>query len=291
MPDYTTTGLIEQTKRRISMPTSQSLITTDRFISILNDELHTRIVPFLMAFREEWFVDYDDYATDGVTTEYTISSKAVGHKLRDVQLWDNGKQYLNVPRLAPEQLADSFYGFYVQNDKIIIYPNALDNGKTLRLSYFRRLNDLVSTSSAGYIATASTSSVTISTTPPATFTTNTSVDIISHNSPFSIKETLIISSVVGSTITFTTNTTAEAGDYVCLEGESVYPEIPIECIPMLCQSAGIRILEALGDTEGLQIAMANYLQIEQSAKATLSPRVDGEVKKLQNKRRLMRYIL
>ena len=60
---------------------------------------------------------------------------------------------------------------------------------------------------------------------------------------------------------------------------------------MLCQSAGIRVLESLGDTEGLQIAMANYAQIEQSAKATLSPKVDGEVKRVINRRRLMRYIL
>ncbi len=43
MPDYTTSGLIEQTKGRISMPTSQSLITTDRFISILNDEINDKM--------------------------------------------------------------------------------------------------------------------------------------------------------------------------------------------------------------------------------------------------------
>jgi hypothetical protein len=291
MPDYTTSGLIEQTKRRISMPTSQSLITTDRFISILNDELQTRIVPFLMSFREEWFVNYIDYATDGITTEYTIPSQAVGSKLRDVQIWENGKQYLNVPRLAPEQLSDSFFGFYVQNNKIIIYPNPLQTGKTLRLTYFKRLNDLVSTSSAGYITTVGSTSVSVAGTPPNTFVNGALIDIISKSSPFSVKETLEISTVVGSTINFTTATTAIAGDYACVSGESVFPEIPSECIPMLCQSAGIRCLEALGDTEGLQIAMANYIQIENSAKATLSPKVDGEVKRVQNKRRLMRYIL
>jgi hypothetical protein len=209
-----------------------------------------------MSFREEWFVNYVDYATDGITTEYTIPSQAVGSKLRDVQIWENGKQYLNVPRLAPEQLSDSFFGFYVQNNKIIIYPNSLQTGKT-----------------------------------PNTFVTGALIDIISKSSPFSVKETLEISTVVGSTINFTTATTAIAGDYACVSGESVFPEIPSECIPMLCQSAGIRCLEALGDTEGLQIAMANYIQIENSAKATLSPKVDGEVKRVQNKRRLMRYIL
>ena len=291
MPDYTTTGLIEQVKRRISIPPSQNLITTARFISILNDELQTRIVPFLMSMREEWFVTYVDYSTDGTTSEYDIPSDAVGQKLRDVQLWQNGKQYKNVPRLAPEQLVDSYFGFYVQNNKIIIYPDALASGYTLRISYFKRTNDLVSTNDAGYISTASSNQITLSTTPPATFINGAEIDIISKNSPFITKETKTISNVVGSTITFTTNTTAVTGDYACVSGESVYPNIPIECIAMLCQSAGIRVLESLGDTEGLQIAMANYAQIEQSAKATLSPKVDGEVKRVINRRRLMRYIL
>jgi hypothetical protein len=291
VPDYTTTGLIEQVKRRISIPPSQNLITTARFISILNDELQTRIVPFLMSMREEWFVTYVDYSTDGTTSEYDIPSDAVGQKLRDVQLWQNGKQYKNVPRLAPEQLVDSYFGFYVQNNKIIIYPDALASGYTLRISYFKRTNDLVSTNDAGYISTASSNQITLSTTPPATFINGAEIDIISKNSPFITKETLTISNVVGSTITFTSNTTAVTGDYACISGESVYPNIPIECIAMLCQSAGIRVLEALGDTEGLQIAMANYAQIEQSAKSTLSPKVDGEVKRVINRRRLMRYIL
>ncbi len=244
-----------------------------------------------MSMREEWFVTYVDYSTDGTTSEYDIPSDAVGQKLRDVQLWQNGKQYKNVPRLAPEQLVDSYFGFYVQNNKIIIYPDALASGYTLRISYFKRTNDLVSTNDAGYISTASSNQITLSTTPPATFINGAEIDIISKNSPFITKETLTISNVVGSTITFTTNTTAVTGDYACVSGESVYPNIPIECIAMLCQSAGIRVLEALGDTEGLQIAMANYAQIEQSAKATLSPKVDGEVKRVINRRRLMRYIL
>ena len=291
MPDYTTTGLIEQTKRRVSVPPSQSLFSTDRFISVLNDELQTRIVPFLMAFREEWFVTYVDYTTDGTTTEYDIPSDSVGQKLRDIQVWQNGKQVKNVPRLAPEQLVDAFFGFYVQNNSIIIYPNPIPSGYTLRISYFKRTNDLVSTSSAGYVSTASTNQITISTTPPTTFINGASIDIISKSSPFKVKETLTISNVVGSVITFTTNTTAVSGDYACISGETVFPNIPIECIAMLCQSAGIRILEALGDTEGLQIAMANYVQIENSAKATLSPKVDGEVKKVNNHRRLMRYII
>ena len=146
---YDTNYLIDEVKRRGAVPTSQSLFTVDKFVLMLNDELKTRIVPFLMSFREEWYVTEIDYTADGVTTEYPIPNNAVGSKLRDVSIWENNRMYRSVPRLDPDSLYDANYGFYVKNNKIIFYPNPIDANKTIRLSYFYRTPDLVKTTEAG----------------------------------------------------------------------------------------------------------------------------------------------
>lgn len=296
MSNYDTDYLVTQVKRRASMPSSQALFTPTKLVLMLDDELKTRIVPFMMAIREEWYVTTLDYTGDGTTTVYPIPSDAVGSKLRDVAIWgtgNNGNLQMenNVPRLDPDSLYDANFGFYVQNNNIVFYPHAVDNNKTIRFTYFKRVDDLVETTAAAQISVIASNTVDTSATPPSTFVTGASVQIISSSSPFKPVFESTISTVVGSTITFAdTVTDAVVGDWVCLAGQSVFPQTPIELIPCLCEAVVVKCLEALGDTDGMQSAMANYQQMELSARSTLSPRVDGAVKKIMHRKRLIRYI-
>jgi len=296
MSNYDTDYLIAQVKRRGTIPTSQSLFTPAKFVLMLDDELKTRIVPFLMALRDEWYVTTLDYTGDGTTTTYPIPADAVGSKLRDVTLWGPGnngnlKMDNNVPRLDPNSLYDANFGFYVQNNNIIFYPHAVENNKTIRFTYFKRVPDLVLTTDAAQISVIASNTVDTVATPPATFVNGASVQIVSSSSPFPVVFSSTITSVVGSTITFAdTVTDSSVGGWVCLEGQSVFPQIPIELVPCLCEAVVVKCLEALGDTDGMQSAMANYQQMELSARSTLAPKVDGAVKKIMNRKRLMRYI-
>lgn len=104
MPDYTTTGLVEQVKIRASVPTAQTLFTTSRIIGLLNDELLTFIVPFIMEVREEFFVVYKDTSIDTDTREYEVPSRAIGNKLREVTLVSNGQEIGRLIRYAPERV-------------------------------------------------------------------------------------------------------------------------------------------------------------------------------------------
>lgn len=278
------------------MPTSQALFTNAKLVLMLDDELKTRIVPFMMAIREEWYVTYREYTADGQTTVYPIPPDAVGQKLRQISTWDtptNGvyKMCDNIPRLDPDSLFDANFGFYVQGTNIVFYPNPISTQKLIRLYYVKRVDNLVETTAASLITNITGADITTSFTPPATFVPGASVQIVSQNSPFRPVFTSTISNVVGSTVTLANPiTNASVGDWLCLTGESVFPQIPIETIPLLCEAVVIKCLEALKDTDGMQAAMANYNQMELSVKATLSPRVDGSPKKIMNRKRIARYI-
>lgn len=288
---YDTSYLVDQVKRRASIPTSQQLFTVPKLVTMLNDELQTRIVPFLMSMREEWYVTEIDYTSDGSTTEYTIPSDAVGQKLRNVTIWENGKMMNDVQRLDPDALYDAVFGFYIKNNKIIFYPVAPANNKVIRISYFKRSNELVETTEAGQISLVAGNDLTLALTPPTDFIIGASVQVVSHVSPFPIILTTTIANVAGSVITLTdTPTDVSIGDWLCTEGEAVFPNIPSELVPALAQAVAVKCLAALGDTEGMQIAQNEYNQIEFSARATLSPKVDGAPKKVFNRRQIGRYI-
>ncbi len=296
MSAYDSEFLIAQVKRRASMPTSQSLFTNAKLVLMLDDELKTRIVPFVMSMRDEWYVTSLDYVSDGIRTVYPIPSDAVGSKLRDVTLWEignNGNLQMknSVARLDPDSLYDAVFGFYVQKNNIVFYPNPPGTNKTIRFTYFKRVSDLVLTTEASQVSVIASNTIDTVATPPATFVNGASVQIVSANSPFDIVFESTITSVVGSTVTFAdTVTNVTVGDWLCLAGQSVFPEIPIELVPCLCEAVVVKCLEALGDTDGMQSAMANYQQMELSARSTLAPRIDGAVKKVMNRKRLMRYI-
>ena len=70
--DFTSTGLIAQLKRRALVPTSQNLFTNSDLIAMLNEELQNRIVPYVLAVREDYFLTYKEYVQDGSMTELDI---------------------------------------------------------------------------------------------------------------------------------------------------------------------------------------------------------------------------
>ena len=294
MAQYDTDYLIAQVKRRASLPTSQNLFTDAKLVLMLDDELKTRLVPFMMSFQDNWFIARQSYSGDGSTTTFAIPSNAVGQKLKDISIWSGGTpKYSNVPRVEYENLAYATFGYYLEGTQVKFYPpsKAPATGDTVELTYYRRVSNLVGTSEARAISAISSLDIDSSTTLPSTFTTGTEIQIVSKSSPFSIVWTGEIANITGNTITLdSTPTGVSVGDWICLAGETVFAEIPIECIPMLCQSVVIRCMEAMNDREGLKNATDNFQQIQSSTLDTISPRVDSSPAKIFTGNKLMGYL-
>lgn len=293
---YTTDALVAALKRRAAIPISQQTFTEDDLVDYLNDEMESTIVPIIMDYREEFFLEHVDYdIASNTAAVFDIPTNAVGQRLRDVNLVSiasNGEESLsNLPLLALEQVSSSgrsgsfvsgLYGFRIVSNSVHLYPTHGWGQETLRLHYYGRPNELVLENQAGKITAIdyNTNVVTVNNVL-VEWIPGFVVDVIKGKQPFNtICPDQDIIAISGYNITFTDVSHLEHGDYVCNNGESVFPQIPTEGHNLLLQAAKIVILESIDDTDNIKIAKEKYTQMETNFIKAVTPRVDGQAKKI-----------
>jgi hypothetical protein len=291
--DFTSTGLIAQIKRRALIPTSQNLFTDSDLIAMLNEELQNRIIPYILAVREDYFLTYDEYTQNGSTTEINIPTNAIGNKINQVNLYTANTSdsfFQSIPRITVSQVNDYYGGYYIQGSKIKIFPQAISSG-ILRIYYYRRPSEIVLTSRTAIISTVNTNtSIVCSTNLPANITTGSLIDIVSNNQPWDTVTGRTAGTVSSATLNLTDTSDIETNYYVATRGESPFAQIPQDTIPLLIQAVVVRMMEYMGDTNGLQAALLTYAQMESDNRNLLSPRVDAQPKKISSRNRIARYL-
>lgn len=297
--DYTTTGLIKSVKRRAAVPTSQQLFTNTEILDFANDEMRSLIVPLIISMDEEYFIKKTDITLDPNESRYPIPSDASAITLRYVSFLANSPAPPNqiaeveIPRLTVEDIAGygsafgNIYtfrmGFYVEGNDMVLFPGANNNPGIMRVRYPRRVNYLVPVSSAGQIRSIDTINNTIVlSNVPTTFTVNTSICAVSSLPPF---ETVIsaqdIVSVSAPTIGLTDVSELSVGDWICLEGESTIPQIPLEAFDILNQITAVKVLESIGaDSTKITIAQKKYEEVRDQLITLMTPRDSGQVLKV-----------
>lgn len=98
--------------------------------------------------------------------------------------------------------------------------------------------------------------------------------------------------VLGNVINFTASTVPRdliVGDYICLEGLCIIPQIPPDLHNGLAERTGARILAALGDSVGLQNSNAKIEEINKAQGTLLDNRDEGNPKKITARHSLLRY--
>jgi hypothetical protein len=291
--DFTSTGLIAQIKRRALIPTSQNLFTDSDLIAMLNEELQNRVIPYILAVREDYFLTYNEYTQNGSTTEIDIPKNAIGNKINQVNIYTASSDdsfFASVPRLTVSQINDYYGGYYIQGSKIKIFPQAITSGQ-LRIYYYRRPSEIVATSRTAIISTVNTNtSIVCSTNLPANITTGSNIDIVSNEQPWDTITERTAGTVLNATLDLTDTTDIETEFYVASRGESPFAQIPQDTIPLLIQAVVVRMMEYMGDTNGLQAALLTYAQMESDNRNLITPRVDAQPKKISAHRRLSRYL-
>jgi hypothetical protein len=293
MPSYLTSDLLTTIKTKALIPTNQVTFTDTNLLTIANEELQSAIVPMIMAVREEYFVTYKD-TTIADNTGVAVPARAIGAILRDITIV-NGTQEFSIPLVPAEEAPEMSATFYpsggpvaafLRGNKVFLAPPTGTTG-SLRLYYFERPNNLVLTTAVGRIDGINllTNTITLNQVPTA-FTLTTSFDFIMAQPTFDLlAKDQIPTQVSGVNFTFASlPSNMVVGDYLCLAGESIVPQIPVEYHPVLAQRVVVRVLEALGDVNGTSIAKAKLQELEKYAQDLISPRVQGEAKKISNKR-------
>jgi hypothetical protein len=81
----------------------------------------------------------------------------------------------------------------------------------------------------------------------------------------------------------------QIGDYICLAGESIIPQLPPELHTGLAERASARVLAALGDREGLAVVNQKIEDIRVREGNLVDDRVTGAPKKVSNRHSILRY--
>jgi len=130
---------------------------------------------------------------------------------------------------------------------------------------------------------------------PDVFTEGTIVDILQadagHNT-LNIDVHLAPGSISTNSLTFNEKDIPEdfvVGDYICRQYECIIPQIPTDLHTLLAERTCARILESLGDKQGLDTAKAKINDLEARQATVIDNRVEGSPTKVFNRHSLLRY--
>jgi hypothetical protein len=295
MIDFTSTANIESIKTRAVLPSnSEHLFTDSDICKIMTKELHDTIVPMILSVKEDYLLH--DYDQDVVSSQnsYDIPQRALGNKVKDVVLLNSSGDEYGISRIDANLMKNGrnsepsipSEGFRFQNDAVVLYPNAARfTGYDLRMKYFRRPNNIVLVTAAGQITAIDTGTkqVTLGNCP-STWTTATTFDFIKGQPGFKSRgDDKAISAINTTTkvLTFSAALPSDlvVGDWVAEAGFSPIAQIPYEVQGLLEQRTVIKLMEGMGDRQGLESAGDVYKDMKTNFYELVTPRADGSPKK------------
>lgn len=306
----TSSKLISSIKRRALLPTSQSTFSNSDFLELANEELSLGLLPSLLRLHEDYLLYTEEIELEDGVSRYSIPSRAIGNKLREVSFQDTNGNIFEMTRIGVQDLPDYnttytttvIRTFYVENNEIVLVPSIQGSASgSLLMSYYIRPNQLVEEDRAAKILNINTTTgVLIVDVVPDEFSTADSngqsvrYDLIKSSSPFITLQAGIIPTAINSTtkeITFAPAdlpTNLAVNDYINFENECVIPQIPQDLHVVLAHRAAARCLEALGDAQGLQIANQKLAEMEQNTTNLIDNRVEEAPKKIVNRSGLLK---
>src|SRR5687767_10037927 len=137
------------------MPASDEPTSDPRLIDALNREQRLYLSRLLLSVRESHQVAHADLTLSASVTRYRVPSRAVGAKVKLVSLVTGTGQSALRPMPYERQVVDGGSlagpGDYWFEANHIVLRAAPNTGETLRITYFRRLGELVPEEQAGLV--------------------------------------------------------------------------------------------------------------------------------------------
>lgn len=304
----TTDALVKSVKRRMALPIDQSTFTKQDIIDILNEEMDLQMVSYLLSNHEEYLVNKVEYPlnasdpSDEGNFSFKIPARSVGNKLRRLCYVNDTGVQTQLTRVEPEKLVYfqkigyQTYSYYIENDMVkLVNKYTIANATKIRMYYELSPSKLVEDKYAAVIQSVDRNTgVFVLDKIPENFTTSSLYDFINSDSPnkcTTLDVPVLTINTQTKTMTFnptqpggllTFPTDVKAGDYICVAGESIVPQIPTELHPMLAQMAAVAILEAQGDAQAIQIAAARLQKMRETTEDLIDNRVEGSNQKINN---------
>lgn len=284
---WTTTDLLTSVKNRAMIPDASSgSLSTPALLNFATEELLITLVPMILSVREKFFETYQDSALSTASALVTIPARAIGGTVSAVQYLYNGYIRQLMP-IDPATVATTVgsaspTNFYFQNNSLVLYPTPNSTQGTVRVRYYQRPSRLEQTANCAQITSLGLGTITCSSVP-SSWGTGTVVDFVpqtaSQATPYGLSTAL--TGVSGNVLSVASvPSQAAVGDWIALAEYTPIPELPFEFQSVLAQATAVKALEATGDSQGLQMAMAKLDQYQRAAILMITPRDQGAQKKV-----------
>lgn len=297
-PYQTTDDLVLAVQRTTALPLSQQTLVAADILAFMDEEQKTTVSDLVHTVREEYWVKYDDVQIEFGVYEYDIPQRGLAGGLRDVVFVDASGNEIEVPLFAPEQIKTPAWfsyrpaylsqGYFVKDAKLVLWPQNYNNAQyILRMKFERRPNTLTSTSNCAQITGVDTltNEVTV-TAVPSEWSSSTTFDIISNVPQFvSVGDDQTITGISNNVITFTSLPAGVSiGMWICPAGMTCIPQIPVEAYAWLISLGAKRVAQALQNSNLFNICTKDSVDKEGKVRSMLTPRIEGQPRKLVNRR-------
>lgn len=282
---YTTDDLLRIIKARAFIPISQETFSDTNLLDMATDELHSSVVPEVLATREEWYVTPYSVPVAFDTRAVEIPSRSIGGSLREVSFTDGGLER-NLARLSLEDrhnqtLSGPLSAFYIQGNDVMLFGSQTG---TLNMYFNCRPGRLIATNMAAKITAVDLISKILTVdTVPAEWVTGALLDVVKAKPHFEYKNlSLTVVNISGQNIEFAETLADDiaVGDWVCPEDTSPAPQIPVEWFQYLAECVVMQVFLSQGDKEAADQSEKKMEKLKKSALSLMSPRVQGEARRL-----------
>lgn len=295
MAAYDVDTLVTQMRRAGKLPAHDQAGTAAALLEKLNAEQRLYLTRLLQSTREQYRQATYDIATTAGLKRYAIPTRAVAAGLVQVAKinGDNSRTPLNFfADSRVEEGANPTAGdCYLEGNELVLFADP--GSATLRVTYNRRLSELVLLASARAITAIDTGTKTITiAASPSTFDNRTTMDLVKGTPHFDTYGIDLACSSIGSSatsvvFTATLPTSLAVGDYVTLPGETPVCNAPWELHDVLVHKAAYAWLAERGDPRAGGLAKLLWGEdgqggMEAEAMSLLTPRVATNSKPLIN---------
>jgi hypothetical protein len=277
---FTTSDLLASVSRLAFVPAGQVTFTEAEILAVADEETQTKIMPRLMAIREEYYVFPYTTAVTANQRLYPIPPRSIGGMVREVRIINSAGTYQDLERIEPEAVQGQSVGsptqFYLEGESVALYPIPASTQNTLEISFFLEQGALVPVTQSGVISAIDTGTNTITlATIPSSWATGQLFDLASGRGSQAYKAIDNSGTVSGTNIQFSSlPSSLLVGDYATIAETSVLVQLPRNMRAVLAQSTAARLLEAQNQPGAEKMAETAMMSLEAGIRM-LSPRVHG----------------
>lgn len=284
------------------LPSSSANGTADAdILRVADEELRTRITPLVVASNQEWWVATKRTALTAGQRSYRIPARAVGGRVRELQLRRTDGTFRNLRRLELEEsynLAQDSTGepelFWVKGETVNVWPKPASTGGYLQFDFLARPGRLTSTSPTNLAITTITeigsNQVELATTSAVFANGVAPVDIVRSSSGFSfVCVDLAGAAQTGPKFLVYDNnqlpdsyTQLLVGDYIFPADTSYVVPLPVELHGVFVNFTVAAIKMQMGDLQSAAAFEQRAQKLAADSLQTFQPRVDGEPKVMRN---------